>query len=155
METDIGATESVSTAVIRAVSAVTGRKPDSLPQLTEVVDPTALDALFDSRCNDVPRPGGRVSFIYTGCRITVDNGEFLTIDPLETTELSEQVDGHGRGETRGPDRETHSTAPEGTPGSLVCFVCQRPIRRENLCRERGELVHSTCQPDLRCGISIE
>lgn len=152
METDIGATESVSSAVIRAVSAVTGRKPDSLPQLNDVVDPGALDALFAPRFNDVPRPGGRVSFIYSGCRITVDNGEFLTIDPLETTEL---VDAYGRGETRGPDGDAQPPATELTPGSLVCFVCQRPIQRENLHRGHGELVHGTCLPELRCGMSID
>jgi len=32
-----------------------------------------------------PRTGGRLSFIYCRCRITLDNGEFLTIQPPSTT----------------------------------------------------------------------
>lgn len=83
MEYEIEGTESVSTAVVRAVSAVDGRKPDSLPPLARVLDPEALDALFDSHADGRPRTGGRLSFIYSFCRVTVDNGEFLTIQPLE------------------------------------------------------------------------
>ncbi|MFC6862679.1 HalOD1 output domain-containing protein [Halomicroarcula sp. GCM10025817] len=83
MEYEVGSDESVSTAVVRAVSAVDGRKPSSLPPLTRVLDPDALDALFDSHANGEPRAGGRLSFIYSRCRITLDNGEFLTIQPLK------------------------------------------------------------------------
>lgn len=83
MEYEIGVNESVSTAVIRAVSAVEGREPFSIPPLTHVLDPDALDALFDSRPNGDPRIGGRLEFVYCNCRITVDNGEYLTIHPLE------------------------------------------------------------------------
>jgi len=82
MEYEVGSDESVSTAVVRAVSAVDGRKPSSLPPLTRVLDPDALDALFDSHATGEPRTGGRLSFIYSRCRITLDNGEFLTIQPL-------------------------------------------------------------------------
>jgi len=82
MEYEVGSAESVSTAVVRAVSAVDGRKPSSLPPLSHVLDPDALDALFDSHADGEPRTGGRLSFIYCRCRITLDNGEFLTIQPL-------------------------------------------------------------------------
>lgn len=83
MESEIGCDESVSTAVIRAVSAVEGRKPESLPPLTDVLDPDALDLLFDPRADGEARAGGRVSFVYSRCRVTLDNGEFLTIRPLD------------------------------------------------------------------------
>jgi len=83
MEYEIGSTESVSTAVVRAVSAVDGREPSSLPPLARVLDPDALDALFDSHADGRPRTGGRLLFIYNSCHVAIDNGEFLTVQPLE------------------------------------------------------------------------
>lgn len=84
MEYEIGDTEPVSTAVVRAVSAVDGRRRGSLPPLTRVLDPEALDALFDSQPDGEPRTGGCLYFIYNQFRVTIDNGEYLTIQPLET-----------------------------------------------------------------------
>jgi hypothetical protein len=49
----------------------------------DVLDPDALDALFDSRADGAPRTGGHLSFIFSGCSVTVDNGEYLTVEPLE------------------------------------------------------------------------
>lgn len=83
MEYEIGMNESVSGAILRAVSAVDGREPASLPPLTRVLDPQAVDALFDSQPDGEPRIGGRLSFIYSHCRVTLDNGEYLTIQLLE------------------------------------------------------------------------
>jgi hypothetical protein len=83
MEYDIGSNESVTSAVIRAVSAVEGRKPCSLQPLADVLDPDALDELFASRPGGRSRSGGRISFIYSNCRVTIDNGEYLTLQPLE------------------------------------------------------------------------
>lgn len=84
MEYEIEGSESVSTAVVRAVSAVDGRDPCSLPSLTNVLDPTALDDIFDAQANGEPRTGGQLSFVYSDCRVTVDNGEYITIQPLKT-----------------------------------------------------------------------
>ena len=84
MEYEIGADESVSTAVVRAVSAVEGRVPHSLRPLSDVLDPDALDALFEPRSNGRARIGGQLSFIYSNCVITIDNGEYLALDLLET-----------------------------------------------------------------------
>lgn len=74
MKTEIGANESVSMAVIRAVSAVTGRKPGSLQRLSDAIDLEALDALFDPRSNDVHQTDGHHSFSHSSCRIRIDNG---------------------------------------------------------------------------------
>lgn len=49
-----------------------------------VVDPDAHDALFQPRADDVPRIGGRVTLVYSDCRITVDNGEYLSLELLES-----------------------------------------------------------------------
>jgi hypothetical protein len=82
MEYDVRPDESVSTAVVRAVSAVDGREPRSMPPLVETVDPDALNRLFAKRENGEPRTGGQLSFVYGPCRVTVDNGEYLTVEPL-------------------------------------------------------------------------
>ncbi len=84
MEYEIGTDETVSTAVVRAVGAVEGRKPQSLQPLTNVINTEALDVLFACRCDGTPRIGGRLSFVYSTCRITIDNGEYLTLQLLET-----------------------------------------------------------------------
>lgn len=83
MEYDIGADESVSMAVVRAVSAVEGRDPTALPPLGAVLDTDALDSLFESRSGGRARTGGRVSFVYSSSRITIDDGEYITVEPLE------------------------------------------------------------------------
>jgi len=84
VEYEIGIDESVSMAVVRAVSAVEGRDPQSLPPLANVLDTDALNALFDARSDGTTRTGGRLSFVYSKCQLTIDNGEFLTLQPLET-----------------------------------------------------------------------
>lgn len=82
MEYDIGASEEVSTAVIRAVSAIEGAKPESLRPLTEVIDPGAVNMLFDTQGDGMPRVGARLSFVYSECEVTIDNGEYLTVRPI-------------------------------------------------------------------------
>ena len=84
MEYEIGPNEFASTAVVRAVSAVEGCEPWSLRPLADVLDTDALDALFESRANGQPRTGGRLSFVFSDCRVSIDNGEFLTIELLES-----------------------------------------------------------------------
>jgi hypothetical protein len=84
MESEIGVDEPVPSAVVRSVSAVVGQDPLSLHPLERVLDTDALDALFDHRSNGDPRTGGRLSFVYAECRVTVYNGEYLTVDPLDT-----------------------------------------------------------------------
>lgn len=84
MEYEIGDDETVSTAVVHAVSAVDGRDPCSIPLLSEVVDPDALDLLFAPTFTGKPRAGGRISFVYNDCRVTIHNDEYLTIEPLKS-----------------------------------------------------------------------
>jgi hypothetical protein len=155
MEYEIEEDEPVSTAVVRTVSAVKGWEPCSLEPLSDVVDPDALDAIFALRPDDTPRAGGRVSFTYCRCRVTVDGSEFLTVESFETTreppvqsESGHRVAGsHSVGDTQ--------PATDGLQQSCICFVCQQPIQSEELQRERGELVHSGCSTERRCGISLE
>lgn len=88
MEYQIGDEELTSDAVVRAVSAVQGRDPCSLDPLSAVVEPDALDSLFADQFDGTPRTGGRLSFVYGSCRVTVDNGEYLTIEVIERLQES-------------------------------------------------------------------
>jgi hypothetical protein len=90
MEYDIGPNESTSTAVVRAVSAVEGRDSGSIRPLREVLDPYALDAVFDSQDDGTPRPGGRLTFVYSNSRVTVDNGEYITLQPIDSLTWQER-----------------------------------------------------------------
>ena len=83
MEYDIEMDEPVSMAVIRAVSAAEGREPQSLPPLANVLDTDALNALFGPRTDGTARTGGQLSFVYSNCRLTIDNGECITFQLLE------------------------------------------------------------------------
>lgn len=99
MEYEIGVDESTSTAVVRAVSAVEGRDPRSLRPLAEILDPAALDTLFGSRDDGTPRIGGRLTFVYSRCRVTVDNGEYLTLQSIDRwlrNERSNAIDSGAR-----------------------------------------------------------
>lgn len=80
MEHEIGADESISMAVVRAVSAIEGKEPCSIGPLAEVIDPDALDALFARRPNGKPRIGGRISFVYSQSHVTVEAGEYLSVE---------------------------------------------------------------------------
>ncbi len=111
MEYGIGADEPVSGAVVRAVSAVEGREPLSLPPLGNVLDTDALDALFADRSNGTPRTGGRISFVYSNCRLTVDNGEYHADTPRVPA-----------------PRGAYSSRPQGTTtGGIVTLTAAHTI----------------------------
>lgn len=82
MEYEIAGDETVSMAVLRAVSAVEGCDPLSLKPLADVIDTDALDALFAPRHGGTSRSGGQLSFVYSNCQVTVEDGERLTLRPL-------------------------------------------------------------------------
>lgn len=83
MKHEIGSEESISMVVVRAVSAIENRAADQLPPLGDVLDPDALDTLFGHHYDGRPRIGGHLSFVYSGCRVTVDHGEYLTVEEIE------------------------------------------------------------------------
>lgn len=82
MEYEVGADELLSAAVVRAVSAAEGRDPLDLPPLDDILATAALDLLFASDACGQPRTGGRLSFVYSDSRVTIENDEYLTIHPL-------------------------------------------------------------------------
>lgn len=69
---EIGPDERASEAVVRAVGAVTGRSPLELDPLFEVVDPDALDALFEPPPDEEARTDVRVTLRLGGCEVTIE-----------------------------------------------------------------------------------
>lgn len=67
----------VSYRIIDTVARKTGVAFDELPRLYDVVDPEALDALFDPT-NEIFE--GHVSFEYAGHIVTVDASGEVTVD---------------------------------------------------------------------------
>ena len=84
MEYEIGPDERVSVAVVRAVSAMEGRRQTALQPIAEVVDPDALVDLFDTRAGGTARTGGRVTLVYSDCQVTVESGEYIQLDRIRT-----------------------------------------------------------------------
>lgn len=73
---------SVSTSVVQTVAQATNREPDELEPLYDVVDPDALDALFEG---DDASARVRVVFTYEGYQVTVSGAgdvEVATVDDV-------------------------------------------------------------------------
>lgn len=83
MEYECEPDEQVSMAVVRAVSTVVDRDARDMQPLAEILDTDALDALFSPRADGTVRPGGEVSFVYSGCRVSVQNGEYVSVERIE------------------------------------------------------------------------
>ncbi len=79
MDFDVASDESVSMAVVRAVSTASQTDACSLPPIANSLDPDALDALFEPTSDGSARSGARISFVYGGYDVTVDNGEYITV----------------------------------------------------------------------------
>lgn len=74
-----------SEAVVRAVAAVVGRRPDRLyTRLFDVVDPDALDRLFTETSPEDSSNDTRASFVLASCLVTVHAGGTITVQfPVE------------------------------------------------------------------------
>lgn len=64
---------SVSVAVVRTVSAYTGRELEELPPLSRTIDPEALDEVIEPMLDDPAVVNTEVTFDYSGLRITVSS----------------------------------------------------------------------------------
>jgi len=82
MEYQIDPDESVTTAIVKTIQQSSECESNPDKSLYEVVDPDALNALFTPVDSDTSSRGGRVSFVYGDCRITVDNEEYLTVNSI-------------------------------------------------------------------------
>lgn len=63
---------SLSELLIDAVAETTGDDPTNMQPLYEVIDPDALDRLFEPTESESRRSSfGRVSFCFNGCDVTI------------------------------------------------------------------------------------
>ncbi|GCF16004.1 hypothetical protein Harman_39390 [Haloarcula mannanilytica] len=79
MTREIESSESVSEAVVEAVSEVEDCPPRSLPPLYNTVNPEALDKLFNRTNNAVTERTGHFTFQYSDSIVTVGEDGYLTI----------------------------------------------------------------------------
>lgn len=75
---------SVSLRVVDAIAAKEGVPPSSLqPPLASVIDPTALDSLFDPTTGRQPR---RACFHYPGYHVEVTSDREVSVQPADPVE---------------------------------------------------------------------
>lgn len=72
--------EELSVTVVHAVLDATGTEPTDV-NLNDAIRPDALNRLFGPRHDGVPRDGGTVTFDFAGCRVVVDAGGEVRVDP--------------------------------------------------------------------------
>ena len=119
----------MSTAVVYAVSAVGGREPCSLRPLAYVFDTDTLDALFESRSTGEIRTGGYLLFVYSGCRDSIDTGEYLSSEPLERLRRA-SIDGQSY---------SNGTCQQSRPvGSLLGITSGQQSMRHETARDHDE-----------------
>lgn len=76
--------ESVTDAVVRAVSSETGADRIELPPLYSTVDPDALNRLFTNRRSGTTRqPNSVIGFTYADQRVQVKSDGTITVDPSD------------------------------------------------------------------------
>lgn len=76
--------ESVSETVVSAVAEATDVDPLALdPRLYEVIDPDALDRLFNEAQSE-----GRVGFTMAGCQVSVHADDHVVVVPLDATDTA-------------------------------------------------------------------
>lgn len=77
---EVDATENLSETIVHLIADLEGVDPVELtPPLYSVVDPDALESLFDTPASDTSQPSGYASFHYCGYKIRVDSDGEITI----------------------------------------------------------------------------
>lgn len=92
MEYEVSPNERISQDVLLAVSEAENTSLKTLPALSEVVDRTALDALFESR-DDVD-DNGHVSFVFSSSVVSIDYGNQIRVEPTDTLGNVDSHTGH-------------------------------------------------------------
>ncbi|WP_458190893.1 HalOD1 output domain-containing protein [Haladaptatus sp. NG-WS-4] len=75
--------ENLTTTIIRSVSAVTGDSPQEFDPLYDVIDPDALEDLFDKPRRNAPNHEGvYVTFKFASCELAINwDGEIQITPP--------------------------------------------------------------------------
>lgn len=74
---------SLVTRIVTAASEAIDRPSDEMDDLSSVVDPEALNHLFEPEAPDIPRSDGRLTFPYHGLVVTVVADGRIIILPLD------------------------------------------------------------------------
>jgi hypothetical protein len=75
----------LSVVVVDAVKAVLDESPATVGTLYDVIDPDALDSLFEPKADGTPRAGGTVEFTLADCEVTVrGDGDVIVAPPRES-----------------------------------------------------------------------
>jgi hypothetical protein len=75
-----------SLAVVWTIEEITDRDTHELEPLSNVIDPHALDALFDRRANGIHRGDGEVRFTYQLFDVFVRSYGVIEIRPTQSSE---------------------------------------------------------------------
>ena len=76
-------TETVVEGVVRAVATATGRDMLELRPLFDVIDPDAIETLFDSGSAGDTTPDATLTFTYEGCTVETD-GDRVRVTSIGT-----------------------------------------------------------------------
>lgn len=74
-------TRPASEAILSAVVAATGNDPLELPPLYSVIDPDALDALFETPTPGASKQRLTVTFEYADCRVSAKAHGTVVVEP--------------------------------------------------------------------------
>lgn len=75
--------EQVSEKVVSAVAEETDSDPRTLEPLYSVIDPDALDTLFETDELGPRRSPSRITFTYSGCEIVVTGDGSVSVSELD------------------------------------------------------------------------
>ncbi|QRV16922.1 hypothetical protein JMJ58_08670 [Haloterrigena salifodinae] len=78
--------DEVCTTVALAVADATETPVDELPPLYSVIDPDALNDIFQPRNGDRPPAGTHVSFVIAGCTVSIRDGAVVVSPGTETAD---------------------------------------------------------------------
>lgn len=71
----------VTTAVLTTVADTTDTDIEDLPALFDVIDPDALDSVFQSPRSETPRASVHLTFTFASCRVDVHDST-VTASPV-------------------------------------------------------------------------
>lgn len=117
--------ERVSSDVIAAVADVRGVEPTALPPLYEVVDPEALDRLFEPQRSGTTPDTGRVAFSFAGCEVVVTAADRVTVTKTGANGEGGEADGETRGTHSEREGVNSTREEENTERGGVGRVCDR------------------------------
>lgn len=85
MEYQIDPDETVPDAIMEAARLYEQCDSVARASLFDVVDPDALDALFEPTNGSAQRSIGHVSFVFNDCRVTIEHGDYLMIRSVQAS----------------------------------------------------------------------